>query len=123
MCQLRIMKKYGIYLIALVTLLTIEVVSCSKIDEPQMPVNAISLNMMIGDSETTIGGSDVYINTSNNFTTLCCGIADLGKKGGFNNNPNLTQITQEVAVIPGNYYQITLAEDIQTIAAARAYPI
>lgn len=123
MCQLRIMKKYGIYLIALVTLLTIEVVSCSKIDEPQMPVNAISLNMMIGDSETTIGGSDVYINTSNNFTTLCCGIADLGKKGGFNNNPNLTQIAQEVAVIPGNYYQITLAEDIQTIAGARAYPI
>lgn len=92
-------------------------------DEPQIPSNAISLNMMIGDSETTIGGSDVYINASNNFTSNYCGIADLGTKGRLNQNPNLSQIAQEIAVTPGNFYQITLANDIRTVAGARALPI
>lgn len=110
-------------LITLIAFFAITAVSCSNDDEPQMPANAISLNMMNGDSETTIGGSDVYINTSNNFTSLFCGIANLGKKGGFSLNPNLTQIAQEVAVTPGNFYQITLANDIRTVAGARALPI
>ncbi|MDE6311304.1 MAG: DUF5036 family protein [Muribaculaceae bacterium] len=96
--------------------------ACSN-DEPEMPSEAIALNMMSGDSNTTIGGSDVYINASNNFTSSYCGIADLGKKGGANKSPNLTQIAQEAAVIPGNYYQITLARDIRTVAGERAYPI
>ena len=46
-------------LITLFSFLAIAVVSCSDDDEPKMPTNAIALNMMIGDSETTIGGSDV----------------------------------------------------------------
>ena len=71
-------------LITLFSFLAIAVVSCSDDDEPKMPTNAIALNMMIGDSETTIGGSDVFINASNNFTSYDCGIADLGRKGGFN---------------------------------------
>lgn len=110
-------------LIILLTFFAITAVSCSDDDEPQMPANAISLNMMIGDSETTIGGSDVYINTSNNFTSYNCGIADLGKKGGFNRNPDLTQIAGEVAVTPGHFYQITLADRIKTVAGARALPV
>ena len=52
-------------LITLFSFLAIAVVSCSDDDEPKMPTNAIALNMMIGDSETTIGGSDVFINASN----------------------------------------------------------
>lgn len=88
-----------------------------------MPTNAIALNMMIGDSETTIGGSDVFINASNNFTSYDCGIADLGRKGGFNQNPNLSQLAQEIAVTPGNFYQIVLANKVQTVAGDRALPI
>ena len=113
------MKKHLTTLLCAFSLLLI---SCSN-DEPQIPTNAITVNMMIGDSETTIGGSDVYINTSNNFTTSYCGIADFGTKGSFNQNPNLTQIAQEVAVTPGNYYQIVNSKDISTVAGERAYPI
>ncbi|MDE7386307.1 MAG: DUF5036 family protein [Muribaculaceae bacterium] len=99
------------------------VTSCSNDDEPTLPANAIPLNMMFGDSETTIGASDVYINSSINFTSSYCGIADLGKKGTFSTNPNLTQIAQEIAVTPGNYYQITPGQDILTVAGARALPV
>lgn len=110
-------------LISLITFFAVTIVSCNDSDEPQMPSNALSLNMMSGDRGTTIGGSDVYINTSNNFTSYNCGIADLGKKGGFNQNPNLSQIAQEVAVTPGNFYQITLANKIRNVAGSRALPI
>lgn len=110
-------------LITLFSFLAIAVVSCSDDDEPKMPTNAIALNMMIGDSETTIGGSDVFINASNNFTSYDCGIADLGRKGGFNQNPNLSQLAQEIAVTPGNFYQIVLANKVKTVAGERALPI
>lgn len=91
-------------------------------DEPQIPNNSITLNMM-NDSQTVIGGSDVYINSANNFTTTTCGIVDLGSKGSFRQNPDLSQIAQQVAVTPGNYYQILLAQDIATVAGERAYPL
>lgn len=110
-------------LITLFLFLAIAVVSCSDDDEPKMPTNAIALNMMIGDSETTIGGSDVFINASNNFTSYDCGIADLGRKGGFNQNPNLSQLAREIAVTPGNFYQIVLANKVKTVAGSRALPV
>lgn len=97
--------------------------ACNNDDEPKIPTDAIALNMMTGNNNTTIGGSDVYINSSLNFATSYCGISDLGKKGGFNANPSLNQLAQEVAVTPGNFYQITLARDIQMVAGGRAYPV
>lgn len=96
--------------------------SCSSDDEPKIPTNAISLNLT-RDGGTTIGGSDVYMNNSDNFTTQYCAIADLGQKSGFNRNPVLTQLAQEVAVTPGNYYQIMAADDIRDVAGERAYPL
>lgn len=105
------------------SVLAITAVSCSDSDEPKMPANAISLNMMAGDSETTIGGSDVFVNASNNFTTNNCGIAVLGKKGGLDRTPNLSQLAQEVAVTPGDFYQIFLAGNIRTVAGVRSIPI
>lgn len=96
--------------------------SCSSDDEPKIPTNAISLNLT-RDGGTTIGGSDVYMNNSDNFTTQYCAIADLGQKSGFNRNPVLTQLAQEVAVTPGNYYQIMVADDIRNVAGERAYPL
>lgn len=109
-------------LIIILSILSIAVASCSNDDEPGMPDNAISLNMTIGGRQATIGGSDVYINSASNFTSSYCGIADLGRKGGFNRNPNLSQLAQEVAVMPGNYYQIVLSRDIKTVAGERAFP-
>ena len=47
----------------------------------------------------------------------------MSRYGGDSQNPNLTQIAQEVAVTPGNYYQIVLASDVENIAGQRAYPI
>lgn len=110
-------------LITLISFLAVTAVSCSDDDEPKIPDNALSLNMMIGDSESSIGGSDVYINSSNNFTSKNCGIADLGKNGGLNQNPSISQIAQKMAVTPGNFYQIVLAGDVKTVAGARAIPI
>lgn len=97
--------------------------ACSDDDEPNIPTDAITLNMSIGDNGTTIGGSDVFINSSHNFTTSSCGISDLGKKGGFDRNPNLAQIAQEVAVSPGSYYQIMHARDIENVGGARAFSV
>lgn len=96
--------------------------ACSD-DEPKVPTNAIPVNLSTGDSNSTIGGSDVYINSSNNFITNNCGISDSGRKGGFDKNPDLSQIAREVAVTPGNYYQIFNAGDIKSVAGERAYPI
>lgn len=67
-------------IIALTVFLSIAAVSCNDDNEPNLPANSITMNMMISDGETTIGGSDVYISNSVNFTTSQCGIADLGKK-------------------------------------------
>ena len=108
--------------VTLLALICITATSCSS-DEPKMPTNAITLNMMAGNNRTTLGESDVYINNSNNFTTSYCGIADLGKKGGFNKNPDLSQLAQEVAVTPGTYYQVVLAREILTVGGVRALPV
>lgn len=110
-------------IIASFVILSFTTVSCNNDDDPEIPTNAITLNMTAGDSETTIGGSDVYINLSNNFTSSYCGIANIGQNGGFNKNPDLSQIAQNVAVTPGNYYQIIHSDDVRTIAGARAVPV
>lgn len=109
--------------VSLFALLAISTAACGNEDEPKIPSNALALNMMMGDRETAIGGSDVIINESGNFNTSRCAIADLGTKGEFNKNPNLTQIAQNVAINPGNFYQITLVNDIETVAEARAMPL
>ena len=118
--MIRIINKF---LFPAICVISLSMASCSNDDEPRVPADAISLNMMIGDSETTVGGSDVYVNTSSNFTSNNCGIAVLGKKGGFDRNPNLSQVAQEVAVTPGNFYQIALAGNIRTVAGERAIPV
>lgn len=115
------MKKFAIPFLLFASLFA---ASCSNDDEPKTSANAITLNMMNSDNgKTTIGGSDVYINSSNNFVSSYCGIVDLGRKGSLTQNPNLTQIAQEVAVTPGNYYQIVLASDVNIIAGERAFPV
>lgn len=73
--------------VSLFALLAISTAACGNDDEPKIPSNALALNMMMGDRETAIGGSDVIINESGNFNTSRCAIADLGTKGEFNKTP------------------------------------
>lgn len=94
--------------------------ACGNDDDPKMPSNAIALNMTTGDDGTTIGNTDVYINNSLNFASTYCDIADLGKNGSMTKNPTFTQIAREVAVTPGNFYQITRDRDMGTVASLRA---
>lgn len=111
-------------IIPILSAITLFMTACGDDDEPKIPTNAITVNLMNSDNGgTTIGESDVHINSSNNFVSSRCGIADLGRKGSFSQNPNLTQIAREVAVTPGNFYQIVLTGDLREIAGARAFPI
>ncbi len=110
-------------IIPLLSIACISVTACGDDNEPVISDNAITLNMMLDNSQTTIGGSDVYINTAKNFTSSNCVIVDLGSKGNFQLNPNLTQVAQDVAVTPGNYYQIIPARDIKNVAGQRAFPV
>lgn len=116
--------KFNTLIIPILSTISLFMTACSDDDEPKIPTNAITVNLMNSDNGgTTIGESDVYINSSNNFVSSYCGIIDLGSKGSFNINPNLTQVAREVAVTPGNFYQIVLTKDIREIAGARAFPI
>lgn len=110
-------------LIIIFSILSFAVVSCSNDDEPGIPDNAITLNMMSVDRNSTIGNTDVYINSADNFTSSYCEIADLGRKGGFSRKPSLSQLGREVAVTSGNYYQIFYSRDFSTVADGRAYPV
>lgn len=111
-------------IITLITPALLFLPACSDNDEPEIPGNAITLNMMNDDNgETSIGNSDVHINSSNNFISSYCDIVDLGRKGNFNQNPDLTQIARQMAVTPGNYYQIVLSGDIHNVAGQRAFPL
>ena len=90
--------------------------SCSN-DEPKLPDNAISVNIMKeGFGGTTIGQSDVYINVYDNFVSEQCGITDLGSKSNLITNPNLGLMAQDVAVEPGRYYQFFLLNNVKTVA-------
>ncbi|MDE6287284.1 MAG: DUF5036 family protein, partial [Muribaculaceae bacterium] len=80
--------------------------SCNN-DEPEKIANTLSLNMMNSENgKTTISGTDVYVNEANNFCSRQFVINDLGPKAGFSTRPDLSQLSNEVAVIPGHYYQI-----------------
>ncbi len=118
------MKPYYTLILPILSSLSLFMTACSDDDEPNIPDNAITVNLMNSDNGgTTIGESDVHINASNNFQSSYCGIVDLGRKGNFNQNPDLSQIAREVAVSPGNFYQIVMAGDIKEIAGARAFPV
>lgn len=88
--------------VTLFALLAISTIACSNNDEPKIPTNALTLNMMIGDRGTAIGGSDVIIDESSNFSTSRCAIADLGTKSGFAQtltSPRLLRTSQSLPVI------------------------
>lgn len=97
--------------------------SCHQ-DEPKVPESAITVNILkeiYGGS--TIGESDVYINAADNFTSSDCAISYIGLKGSLTDNPNLSQVSSEMAVEPYCYYQIFLKKDLETVADKLSFPI
>ncbi len=97
------------------------VTSCSSDDDEfYIPENVIMLNMMNeSNGATELGESGVYINDSDNFTSSGANITDLGLRGGYNQAPSLSQLAREMAVTPGNYYQVFSASDIRNFASGR----
>lgn len=102
------MKKEKLFGILLLFLGTISFVSCDD-DEIKDPDDTVTLNMLNEENgKTLLGTSDVYINKSNNFKTSSCYIADVGEMSGLGVNvqPQINNLAQEVAVVPGHLYQI-----------------
>lgn len=82
--------------------------SCND-DDIKEPADAVTLNMLNEkNGKTFLGTSDVFINTSNNFQTYSCFIADAGPMSGLGANvaPQLNNLTKEAAVVAGHFYQI-----------------
>ena len=84
--------------------------SCSKDDDTANdPIDTVTLNMLNEQNgKTLLGESNVYINKANNFFTPIDFISDTGKASGVGvkMEPQMKNLTQEVAVTPGNMYQI-----------------
>lgn len=115
------MTKSTILIAAIACLLGLA--ACNN-DEPELFPNTLSLNMMNSENgRTVISGTDVYVNEANNFCSRQFVINDLGTKGGFSSKPNLSQLSHEVAVVPGHYYQMFEEWYVGDIAGATAFPI
>ncbi len=94
-----------VILISALSLISIASVSCG--DNSSEPTNATTLNMKKGDNPTTLGNSDVYINSNDNFRSNNYAILDVGAVKSLGSVPELTNfesLNSEVAVVPGNGY-------------------
>lgn len=95
--------------ISLLSLCTVYFISCGDDDTPNDPTDTITLNMLNEhNGKTFLGESGVYINEANNFIASSNFISDVGNGSGVGANipPSLTNLTHEVAVVPGHIYQI-----------------
>lgn len=83
--------------------------SCSNDEWEGDPAGTITLNMMNADNgKTTLGNTNTYINTANNFYSANDFIAEIGKTYGVGEKttPYISNLAHEVAVTPGYSYQI-----------------
>lgn len=102
------MKTKNLFGLSLLLLLLTGLVSCND-DDIKDPDDAVTLNMLNEkNGKTFLGTSDVFINSSNNFQTSSCYIADAGLTSGLGANvaPQLNNLTREAAVVAGHFYQI-----------------
>lgn len=109
---------------ALFCLTGMTVTSCSSDDDMyyDMPDTVIALNMMNeSNGDTKLGDSNVYINNADNFTSSSSSavIASLGRNGSYTAAPMLTQLAKEVAVAPGEFYQVFKDSDIKIFASGK----
>lgn len=100
-------KSFGILLLSLVIG---AFTNCSKSDRiPDDPSNTVILNMQNElNGKTFLGGTDVFINKSNNFFMSSHYITDAGEVGGLGVEiiPQFSNLAREAAVIPGHAYQV-----------------
>lgn len=102
------MKTRKIVGMILLLLFIIGFTSCND-DDAKDPEGTVTLNMLNEENgKTILGESDVYINSSNNFKTNSCYIADAGEASGLAGNfqPQLNTLVREAAVVSGHLYQI-----------------
>lgn len=82
---------------------------CNKEDKVFEPEGAITLNMLNEENgKTILANSDIFINKSNNFKGSLHLISEVGQVSNLGDklSPRMTILSKEVAVIPGNAYQI-----------------
>lgn len=122
-CRVQIIKNMNKFLyLALICVATC-LTACSD-DEPSVPSDALSLNMMNeSNGATAISGTDIHITDADNFSSARYAIAYLGDKSGFSPTPSLAQTSGEAAVIPGGFYQFIPSRAIDEIAGASAVPV
>lgn len=121
------MKNYKLHtfaaMAALFCLTLVTASSCSSDEDmPWIPDSVISLNMMNeSNGNTKLGDSNVYINNADNFTSSSSSavIASLGMSGSYTAAPLLTQLAKEVAVTPGEFYQVFNDRDIKMFASGK----
>ncbi|WP_106832266.1 DUF5036 family protein [Parabacteroides pacaensis] len=102
------MKTKNLWGIVALFLCSIGFASCGD-DDVKEPADTVTLNMLNEENgKTLLGESDVYINKSNNFKTRSSYLVDLGKTSGLgvNAQPQLNNLAQEMAVVPGHLYQV-----------------
>lgn len=81
------MKTRKIIGMLLLLFFTFSFTSCNDDDDTKDPEGTVTLNMLNEENgKTILGESDVYINSSNNFKTSSCYIADAGKASGLGGN-------------------------------------
>lgn len=98
--------------------------ACGGDDEPPIPSDAITVNMMNeSNGKTRLGDTDIYITNANNFKSGYCVLADHGRNGRLDAMPSFGTLSNEVAVTPGNYYQMFLSFDVEEIAGKPAVPV
>ena len=105
------MIRKSLFGILLLSICSTSLVSCSDDDDDDVkdPSDTVTLNMLNeNNGKTLLGTSDVYINKSNNFKTSSDFITDAGSMSGLGAEiaPQLNNLAQEIAVIPGHLYQI-----------------
>lgn len=108
---------------ALFCLAGMTVTSCSSDDDGCVyPDTVISLNMMNeSNGDTMLGDSNVFINNADNFTSPSSSavIGSMGRNGNYTAAPVLSQLAKEVAVNPGEFYQVFNDSDIRMFASGK----
>ena len=104
------MKMKSIFLMAVLTAISLPFTSCDDDDEPGDPQGSTTLNMLNEDNgKTALGNSDVYIDRAYNFYGYSCQIGSVGRKAGLGSIPSsveLSGLNTKVAVEPGCGYQM-----------------
>lgn len=92
-----------------VLLFAFSISGCSKDDKIFEPEGVITLNMLNEENgKTILANTGIFINNANNFKSMLSLISEVGPVSNLGDkiSPRMSNLSKEVAVIPGNAYQI-----------------